>query len=157
MKDGLLTKSANWHGRQNYAADFWREYFDNREALNKALERASFRTTDAEYAALAAILREQPFADQVRIVAEESQRIERESHTLVMAGRDRLETACYDLVHARETYGADSQAVVEAAEKVRLMDDELALLVDTQAHHPELFDERDFDEQNGHADGYKGG
>ena len=136
MTDGLLTKSANYHARVRREQDTLREYT---EMIN-LLKAFSYRTTDAEYSRLSAMCNGKVPQVVIDITKRELAAINNQSHTKVLAARDRLEAACRDHEQAVANYGSQSEPALDAREKLIQMDSELAALVETQSEHPEAFD-----------------
>ena len=142
MKDGLLTKSTNWHNAERTR---W-QLADEFRTFDDLLRDLSYRTTDAEYTAFMAKIR-----GKIRLVAshmlrDEIERIMRDSAPDVLQARNKLATACHDLDFARKTYGDKSEAAMDAADLLRLRDAELESIIWLTTNHPEVLDAAEDDQ-----------
>src|SRR5574340_144201 len=144
MKDGLLTKSANFHLADERRWEMEQLYRD-RARLDGELRIFSYHTTDREYGEMLQLIKGQMPVVAIEIVKRELDRIQSESHMRVLAARDRLADACHTIDDLIAAYGQDSTHVYDAIDRMVKLDDELVSLVDIQRDHPELLDQAEID------------
>lgn len=145
---GIINMNHTAAAREAAKERYWDAYYATKAELDEALKTLSYRTTDSEYSTFVNGIRDMMRPVAIEAVKREIERVNKVSAPEVLAARDRLEMACRDFDHIKETYGENNNQAFEASDNVRKADAALEAIIWTATNHPEILDAAADDQAN---------